>query len=129
MTGSPFELEPIGVVLTPFETSDDAPRQGLGGEEPAHGDIVLSPAFEPGLAGIDAGETVDVLWIADEADRSILRVRDGERGVFSTRSPHRPNPICVTTCRVRAVDGRRLAVSGVDMLDGSPVVDLKAPLE
>ncbi|APW98025.1 tRNA (N6-threonylcarbamoyladenosine(37)-N6)-methyltransferase TrmO [Halobiforma lacisalsi AJ5] len=129
MTEPPFELEPIGEVRTPFETSDEAPRQGLEGEEPTHGEIVLAPAFEPGLEGIEDGETVDVLWIADEADRSVLRVRDGERGVFSTRSPHRPNPICVTTCRVRAVDGRRLAVSGVDMLDGSPVVDLKAPLE
>lgn len=127
MTDAHLEVEPIGEVRTPFETTEDAPRQGL--ESDADGEIVLSPAYEPGLEGLDDGDAVDVLWIADEADRSTLRVRDGERGVFSTRSPHRPNPICVTTCRVRSVDGRRLAVSGVDMLDGSPVVDLKAPLE
>jgi tRNA (Thr-GGU) A37 N-methylase len=70
---------------------------------------------------------VVVVWFANRADRSVLRVRD--RGVFSTRSPARPNPVCLTTCRIQAIDGRRIRVRGVDMADGSPVVDLKRPLE
>lgn len=127
----PYQLEPIGVVSTPFDELDDAPRQGgdVDDDRRSHrGEIVLFDRFRRGLAGLDAGDRVDVLWIADRADRSTLTVRDGRRGVFGTRSPARPNPICVTPCRIVQIEGSRLVVSGVDMLDGSPVVDLKAPL-
>ncbi|WP_290812119.1 SAM-dependent methyltransferase [Halovivax sp.] len=119
-------LDPIGYLRTPFETHVDAPRQGT--ESDARGTIVLEPAYEPGLAGLRAGDDVEVLWLAHRADRSALRVRDGERGVFATRSQDRPNPICLTRCPVLAVEGRRVSVAGVDALDDSPVLDLKAPL-
>ena len=117
----------IGTVDTPFESLAETPRQGHLTE--AVGDIVLEPRFESGLTGLKAGHAVEVVWFAHRADRTLLEVdRDEPRGVFTTRSQDRPNPICVTRCEVLAVDGRRLHVEGVDMLNGTPVLDIKAPL-
>lgn len=119
--------DPIGTARTPFGTSDDAPRQGF--LDDVEGTIVLDPDYEAGLDGLEPGDGVDVVWFADRADRSVLTLdRDG-RGVFASRSPARPNPICVSRCTVLAVEGASLAVAGVDMLDGSPVLDLKRPID
>ncbi|MFC7045808.1 tRNA (N6-threonylcarbamoyladenosine(37)-N6)-methyltransferase TrmO [Halobacteriaceae archaeon GCM10025711] len=121
------DCDPIGRVRTPFADTDDAPRQGL--HEDADGEILLDDGYEPGLTGFEPGDDVLVVWFADQADRSVIRVRDGERGVFTTRSPERPNPICLTVCEITAVEDGRLSVRGVDMVDGSPVLDLKVPIE
>lgn len=118
--------DPIGTVHTPLETSDDAPRQGF--LDDVAGTVVLEPDYAAGLDGYEAGDDVLVVWFADRADRTVLTLRDG-RGVFATRSPARPNPVCLTVCEVREVDGTRISVVGVDMLDGSPVLDLKRPLD
>ena len=117
---------PIGTVHTPLGTSEDAPRQGF--LEAVEGTIELEPAYGAGTAGLAAGEELLVVWFADRADRDVLTLRDG-RGVFTTRSPARPNPVCLTTVELLAIDGRTLTVRGVDMLDGSPVLDLKRPLD
>lgn len=124
-----IELSPIGVAHTPIETTADAPRQGL--LETIEGTIELDPEYEPGLMGYGPGDDLLVVWFADEADRSLLRVTKGgpERGVFHSRSPARPNPICLTVVEVVEVDGPRVRVRGVDMLDGSPVLDLKVPID
>lgn len=119
-----IELEPIGYVTSPFESVDDAPRQGRYGD--AEGTIVIEEAYIEGLDGIEAGQELLVVWFADRADRTLLTVekRHGQ-GVFHSRSQSRPNPVCLTTCTVRSVEGREIHVTGVDMLDGSPVLDLK----
>lgn len=118
-------FEPIGVVHTPFETTSDAPRQGF--VDDAAGTIELDDAYAPGLAGVGAGDRAVVVWYADGSDR-VVELGDG-RGVFGTRAPARPNPICVTTVEVLAVEGTRLRVRGVDMRDGTPVLDLKRALD
>ena len=119
--------EPIGTVHTPLATAEDAPRQGF--LEDVAGTIELEPAYADGLAGLAPGDDVLVVWFADGADRSVLTLdRDG-RGVFASRSPARPNPICLTTCEIVAIEGTTLEVRGVDMLDGSPVLDLKRPID
>jgi len=121
-----MEFEPIGTVDTPIEATTDAPRQGA--EADVEGVLHVDPAHEAGLRGVEPGQFLDVVWVAHRADR-VLTVGshrgDGDRGVFATRSPARPNPICVTTVEVLAVDGTDLAIRGVDMLDGSPVLDVK----
>ncbi|MEF8828158.1 MAG: TrmO family methyltransferase [Halolamina sp.] len=121
-----FEFRPIGVVHTPFDDSDEAPRQG--GSEADRGTVVLAEEYTAGIVGLEPGTELDVIWVADRADRDVLEARG--RGVFTTRSPARPNPICVTRCTVRAIsdDRRRIDLVGVDMLDESPVLDLKAPI-
>lgn len=121
-----FEFRPVGVVHTPFEDRDEAPRQG--GNEEARGTVVLFEGYTAGIVGLEPDDELDVIWVADRADRDVLEARG--RGVFTTRSPARPNPICVTRCAVRAIseDRRRIDVVGVDMLDESPILDLKAPI-
>jgi tRNA-Thr(GGU) m(6)t(6)A37 methyltransferase TsaA len=124
-----MNCDPIGVVHTPFESTSDAPRQGHRSD--AEGVVELRSEFREGLTGFDA-DRVLVCWWADRADRSVLRLdRDPDRGVFTSRSPARPNPICCTDCAVvdADVDAGRLALRGVDMADGSPVIDLKATLD
>lgn len=116
---------PIGVAHTPLRTTDQAPRQGQAATVP--GRLELHPEVAAGLTGVDAGDELDVVWCAHRADRGVLVLDDG-RGVFSTRSPARPNPICVTQCTVRDVDGTVVRVRGVDMLEGTPVLDLKRAL-
>lgn len=121
-----LSIEPIGVVRTPIESSSDAPTQGL--EEGLEGELVFEEGYLDGLDGLEEGTTVDVLWYAHDADRSVLRVRDDTRGVFSTRSPARSNPICVSPCKILATDPPRIRVRGMDMVDGSPLIDVKAAL-
>ena len=122
-----IELEPIGYVRTPFETEDEAPRQGY--REGTEGTLVIDEAYLDGLDGIEPGQKLVVVWFADEADRTLLTVekRHGQ-GVFHSRSQSRPNPICLTTATVLSVDGPEVRIEGVDMKDGSPVLDLKPPL-
>jgi tRNA-Thr(GGU) m(6)t(6)A37 methyltransferase TsaA len=123
-----MKCEPIGTVYTPFETTSEAPRQGFRGD--AEGVVEVDPPYREGLVGFD-GDRVEVVWWADRADRSLLTLdRDADRGVFTSRSPARPNPVCVTECAVLSADpaAGRLRLDGVDMADGSPVVDLKAPI-
>jgi tRNA-Thr(GGU) m(6)t(6)A37 methyltransferase TsaA len=124
-----MECDPIGTVHSPFETTSEAPRQGFRGD--AEGVVELDPAYREGLTGFD-GDRVVVIWWADRADRSVLTLdRNPNRGVFTSRSPARPNPVCVTECAVESVDptAGRLDLRGVDMADGSPVIDLKVPLD
>jgi tRNA-Thr(GGU) m(6)t(6)A37 methyltransferase TsaA len=124
-----MECDPIGTVYTPFETTAEAPRQGV--YEDTEGVVDLRPDYREGLLGFD-GDRVVVVWWADRADRSVLTLdRDPDRGVFTSRSPARPNPVCVTECAVQSVDpaAGRLDLRGVDMADGSPVIDLKVPLD
>ncbi|MFB6270586.1 MAG: tRNA (N6-threonylcarbamoyladenosine(37)-N6)-methyltransferase TrmO [Halobacterium sp.] len=124
-----MECEPIGHVVTPFETTGEAPRQGFIGDQ--SGTVHVDEPYRSGLKGFAPGDTVLVVWWADRADRSVLRVRDGDRGVFTTRSPARPNPVCLTACELLTVDEDEgtLDVEGVDMADGSPVIDLKRTLD
>jgi tRNA-Thr(GGU) m(6)t(6)A37 methyltransferase TsaA len=119
-----MHCDPIGTVSTPFETTSEAPSQGFQGD--AEGVVRVHDEFAAGLSGFDAPSVV-IVWWADRADRSVLTLdRDPSRGVFTSRSPARPNPVCLTECDVIDADDRRLRVRGVDMADGSPVIDLKA---
>lgn len=116
-------LRPIGVVRSPYATPLDAPRQGEFAS--AEATIEVLPEFEEGLAGVEAMERVLVVWWAHQAQRDLLR-RPGTDGVFAMRTPHRPNPICLSEARVLRREGRRLVVTGLEATDGTPVLDLKA---
>lgn len=120
-----FTIDPIGTISTPFDGTADPPRQGF--DQHARGELLLAERYTEGLEGLVDGDEVDVIWFANRADRSAIRARD--RGVFSTRSPERPNPICVTRCTIESIDGSAIEVRGVDMVDGTPLLDLKAPIE
>jgi tRNA-Thr(GGU) m(6)t(6)A37 methyltransferase TsaA len=122
-----MQLVAIGTVESPLRDREAAPRQGDEGAPDAW--LVFEPRVAEGLDGIAAGDELLVLTWLDRAARDVLRVRPrGERpeqGVFSTRSPDRPNPIGLHRVTVLAVDGLRMHVRGLEALDGTPIVDVK----
>lgn len=116
-------LVPIGVVRSPYQTPLDAPRQGEFAEVEATLDI--DPRYEAGLEGIEEQAAVLVVWWAHLADRSLLQ-RPGTNGVFTMRTPHRPNPICLSEAKLLRREGCRLVVTGLEALDGTMILDLKS---
>ena len=123
-----FTLRPIGYVRSPHRKREDVPR-GLGAQHEAEGTIELLPELAPGLQDIDGFSHLFVLWIFDRSEGFELvgpNPNDGlEHGVFATRSPFRPNPIALSVVELLGRDGATLRIRGVDMLDGTPVVDIK----
>jgi tRNA-Thr(GGU) m(6)t(6)A37 methyltransferase TsaA len=124
-----YDIVPIGRVESPLLDPAAAPKQGHEGAPEAW--LVLEPRVLPGLEGIAPGDRVIVLTWLDRARRDVLRVhprddpRVPERGVFSTRSADRPNPIGLHEVEVIAVDGLRIQVRDLEALDGTPVLDVK----
>jgi tRNA-Thr(GGU) m(6)t(6)A37 methyltransferase TsaA len=127
-----YEVRVLGYVRSPLTDPAHAPRQGDEGAPDAV--LELDPAVEGALAGLVPGDEVVVVTWLHLGDRTTLAVHprgDTNRpltGVFATRSPDRPNPIGLHRCRVLAVDGTRLSVSGLEAIDGTPVVDVKIAL-
>ena len=133
VTGPRYEVVPVGWVESTLTERAQAPRQGDEGAPAAW------LAFEPGVAealrDLRPGIEIIVLTWLDRADREVLvtRPRNDPRnpltGVFSTRSPDRPNPIGLHRVAVIAVDGLRIQVGGLEALDGTPVIDVKPVLD
>ena len=127
-----FTVRPIGRVASPLTSTADAPRQGDEGAPDAY--LILDSDVQAGLDGMAIGDEIIVLCWLHEADRSVLTVhprgdlRRPEQGVFNTRSASRPNPIGLHRVRVLGIDGGRVHVSGLEAIDGTPIVDLKPVL-
>jgi tRNA-Thr(GGU) m(6)t(6)A37 methyltransferase TsaA len=127
-----MELRTIAVVESSLVALEQAPKQGHEGAPDAW--LRFVPAVAAGLGDVAVGDRLVLLTWLDRADRSVLRVhpRDDHAtpltGVFSTRSPDRPNPIGLHEVTVREIDGLRVRVSDLEALDGTPVVDVKPRL-
>ncbi len=119
----------VARIESPLRPGTPGPRQA--GENAPAAVVVFDGAFEKAAADIHVGDELVLLTWLDQADRGVQAVhprRDGTRpltGVFSTRSPSRPNPIGLHPVRVTAVDGLRVAVGALEVFDGTPVVDVK----
>jgi tRNA-Thr(GGU) m(6)t(6)A37 methyltransferase TsaA len=115
-------------VRSPYRDPAQVPK-GLGAEHRAEGTLEILPEFEAGLRDIEGFSHLYVLWVFDRAAGFELEAwppsDDRSHGVFATRSPRRPNPIGLTVVELLSRDGGRLRVRGVDMLDGTPILDLK----
>ncbi len=126
----PLVVRPIGIVHTPFAERIDAPRQGRL-EDGARGTIELFSGhhFEDALADLESWEYLWVLYwfhLNQGWRPKVTPPRSSRRrGVFATRSPHRPNPVGMSVVKLLGVSDLELQVAGVDMLDGTPVIDLK----
>jgi tRNA-Thr(GGU) m(6)t(6)A37 methyltransferase TsaA len=123
-----FTSRPIGFVSSPYKNASEVPK-GLGAKHEADGVLRILPEFEPGLTDIEGFSHLMVVW---EFDRSqgfeLLGTPPSDNrshGVFATRSPRRPNPIGLSTVELRRREGTELHVRGVDMLDGTPILDIK----
>jgi tRNA-Thr(GGU) m(6)t(6)A37 methyltransferase TsaA len=124
-----FTPTPIGFARTPFTETKTIPK-GLGARHDDEGTLEILPEFEAGLRDVEGFSHLFVLWVFDKADGYDLVATppaDGGRphGVFATRSPRRPNPIALTVVTLLRREGRVLHVRGVDMLDQTPILDIK----
>ena len=124
-----MELIAIGRVESSLTDRHTAPKQGDEGAPDAT--LVFDDTMVEGLHGLETGDEVIVLTWLDQAFRDVLRVRPRDdfdrphQGVFSTRSPDRPNPIGLHRVTILAIDGPRLKVRNLEALDGTPIVDVK----
>jgi tRNA-Thr(GGU) m(6)t(6)A37 methyltransferase TsaA len=127
-----FVLTPIGAVESPLTDLASAPKQGDEGAPDAW--LAFEPAVLEGLEGLHVGDEVIVLTWLDRARRDTLRVHPrgdatrAQQGVFSTRSPDRPNPIGLHRVTVLSIDGDRVRVRNLEAVDGTPILDVKPTL-
>ena len=127
-----YELNPIGYIESPLTDLASAPRQADEGAPAAW--LVFDREVLPALANLRAGDEVLVLTWLDRANRAVLTVHprgDTSRpieGVFSTRSPHRPNPIGLHRVAITEVEGNRILVRNIEAIDGTPILDVKPVL-
>jgi len=123
-----FTMHPIGTVHSPFTDRAEIPM-GPGAKHDAEGTLEVRSDLEAGLTDIEGFSHLYVIWVFHKAERSELvgtpPTDDRPHGVFATRAPYRPNPIGLTVVRLLGRDGNRLRVRGLDMLDGTPILDIK----
>jgi tRNA-Thr(GGU) m(6)t(6)A37 methyltransferase TsaA len=121
-------MRPIGRVQSPYQDSSAIPK-GLGAKHTAEGVLEVAPEFAGGLLDIEGFSHLYVIWMFDRSEGFELVGQppsdNRPHGVFATRSPYRPNPIGLTVVELIRRDGHRLHVRGIDMLDGTPVLDIK----
>jgi tRNA-Thr(GGU) m(6)t(6)A37 methyltransferase TsaA len=121
-------LRTIGFVRSPFLETKAIPK-GLGAQHDTEGTLEIDGELTEGLQDIEGFSHLYVLWLFDRSTGFDLIARppsdDRPHGVFATRSPRRPSPIGLTVVELLSRDGRLLRVRGVDMLDGTPVLDIK----
>lgn len=124
----PIIYTPIGIVRSPFTSERGMPIQAVAAPEVA-GRIELEPIYAPGLQDLDGFSHILVLCHLHRVQGASLTVTpfldDQPHGVFATRSPKRPNSIGLSTVRLLRVEGHILHIAGVDLLDGTPVLDIK----
>lgn len=124
----PITLEPIGWVRSPHAETSQVPK-GPGAQHVAEGVLEVRPELAEGLKDIEGFSHLYVIWVFDRSEGyellSTPPTDDRPHGVFATRTPRRPNPIALTVVELLRREGNRLHVRGVDMLDGTPIVDIK----
>jgi tRNA (adenine37-N6)-methyltransferase len=123
-----FSPKPIGYATTPYTATKQIPK-GPGAKHDAEGVLEILPEFELGLTDIEGFSHLFVVWAFDRSEGFELLgtppIDDRPHGVFATRSPRRPNPIALTVVELLRREGANLHVRGVDMLSGTPILDLK----
>ena len=122
-------LRIIGMLHGDIMSRDDAPKNF--DESDRTGTLEIFPEYLEGLDGIEAGQTIVVVFWLHQSTRDTLKVYPrgdrsrGLRGVFATRSPMRPNPLAISELKVLAVHGNHVEVTGLDILNGTPIIDIK----
>ena len=124
----PIVFRPIGIIHTPFRKPEGTPIQPAGGTD-VEGWIEIFPEFGEGLSDLDGFSHLILLYHCNQAKPFQLKVApfldDREHGVFATRSPSRPNPIGISVVRLMKVGEDRLVIRDLDILDRTPLLDLK----
>jgi len=125
---APIQYKPIGIIHSPFKEPRNAPIQPAFAKE-AEGTVDLYPEYAEGLADLEGFSHIILLYHLHLSRGFSLKVKpfldDQQRGLFATRAPARPNPIGISVVRLLKVDGAKLYVRDVDMVDGTPLLDIK----
>ncbi|MBZ0256292.1 tRNA (N6-threonylcarbamoyladenosine(37)-N6)-methyltransferase TrmO [bacterium] len=123
-----IQFDPIGVIHTPHKHSDGTPIQ-VGYAEQVEGEVEVFPEYQEGLNGVEKFSRIWLLYHFHCASQCRLTVKpfldNHTHGLFATRAPARPNPIGVSAVELIEIKGNIIHVKGVDMLDGSPLLDIK----
>jgi len=121
-------MRSIGFVRGPYRDTSEIPK-GPGARHEAEGVLEIDRDLEAGLTDVEGFSHLYVIWVFDRSESVELLgtppTDDRPHGVFATRSPYRPNPIGLTVVQLLRRDGNRLHVKGIDMLDGTPILDIK----
>lgn len=123
------ELVFVGHIKTPYQTAEACPGQSR--PENGTSQIIVDEKYASAIDGLKVGDHVQVLYWFGQADRSILKTVPGwsktneERGVFSIRSPRRPNPIALSTVEILSIAENIMTVTAMDCIDGTPLLDMK----
>jgi L-fuculose-phosphate aldolase len=123
-------LKPIGVIRSPIADQKKAPQQGS--ESAVSGKLVVDEQYRDALLGLEKGRKIVIVYWMHLAERDILQVHPRRdltrplRGVFSTRSPQRPNPVSIDTVEITGIEGTVIEVVGLDAVDGTPLLDIKS---
>jgi tRNA-Thr(GGU) m(6)t(6)A37 methyltransferase TsaA len=129
LSDSTYRLQPVGRVQSPLTDRASAPKQGDEGAPPAR--VVFRPEFREAAGDLQAGEEVLVLTWLHRGNRDVLSVHPRgdmnrpHQGVFSTRSPDRPNPIGLHAVTIEAIEENAITVHNLEAIDGTPVLDIK----
>ena len=122
-----FKMHPIGVIHSPFTEKSETPIQSIRSQ--AIGKVELFSQFADGLQDIEGFSHLILLYVFHRSSEYSLQVTpfldDRRRGLFATRYPSRPNPIGLSTVRLISRDANVLEIEGVDVLDGTPLLDIK----
>jgi tRNA-Thr(GGU) m(6)t(6)A37 methyltransferase TsaA len=123
-----IKLRPVGLIHTPFKEREDTPIQGKYAQD-VEGRIEILPEFTEGLKDLDGFSHIILIYYFHRARGEDLTGRpyldDEERGIFAIRKPDRPNRLGLTVVKLESIEGDTLNISGVDMLDGTPLLDIK----
>ena len=127
-----FEFKAVGLIHSPFKRKEDISRERCVdplGFVDVRGQLEVFPDYTPGLLDLEGFSHLFIQFVFHESAGGKLRVHPPydkkERGVFASRSPHRPNPLGLTVVRLEGVEGNKLHVSNLDMIEGTPVLDIK----
>jgi len=123
-----FTMQAIGYVRSPYRNTQEIPK-GLGAKHETEGLLEIRPEFESGLQDIEGFSHLFVIWAFDRSEGFSLvgtpPTDNRPHSVFATRSPRRPNPLGLTVVELLSREGRSLRVRGLDMLEGTPILDIK----
>jgi len=123
-----INYNPIGIINTPFNSQEDMPIQGIGGKG-IKATIGIYPEFAAGLKDLDGFSHIILLYHLHLVEKHALMVKpfmdDEQRGIFATRSPVRPNPIGMTVVRLTEIRNNLLIVEDIDIIDQTPLLDIK----
>ncbi|MGI5949408.1 nickel pincer cofactor biosynthesis protein LarC [Peptoniphilus sp.] len=127
-----FSMKPVGYIKSPYLTRDEIPRQSVLSDKSAV--IEIEEEFRDGLFNLEIGKYIVILFAFHKSKKNPALIinhkyTDGTKGIFATRSPNRPNPIGLSICKIIDLNDKSITIEGVDMLDGTPVLDIKPYVE